>query len=363
MALGSVGRLFGAGAKVVKGVAKNKAVIAGGAGTAAVISGINVSERFSGGPPGTQETIDRQSTAPKVFKFPPDDITAGNFWTRLIIYSWVPIKREELVPKQNHGLDRSLMANIWLPMPLTLGTAYNQNYTEVEDMMVNRGAGFTSDADGGIGALIEKATDQIGATGWGLAKEGANLVSGAVAINASGKMNLGSIMNQNMGLVYDGASLRSHSFSWRMTPRDRDEQMKIESIIFALKGYASPAVKGATGQDVNFSTSKKAEQAITDKAESPHAHGTASGGAGDSLRSIGRLAIPPTVSVEFWYGAKRNPHLFQVKDSFIQSVEVNYTPTGTWNAYEDGAPVETQLTLNLKENAIITKDDIISGGY
>ena len=82
------------------------------------------------------------------------------------------------------------------------------------------------------------------------------------------------------------------------------------------------------------------------------------------MRNIGRLGIPATVNVEFWYGDKINPHLFQIKDSFILSVEVNYTPTGTWNAYEDGAPVETQLTINLKENAIVTQGDISdAGGY
>ena len=43
---------------------------------------------------------------------------------------------------------------------------------------------------------------------------------------------------------------------------------------------------------------------------------------------------------------------------------VNYTPTGTWSAYEDGAPIETQLNVTLKENAIITANDIDQvGGY
>jgi hypothetical protein len=82
------------------------------------------------------------------------------------------------------------------------------------------------------------------------------------------------------------------------------------------------------------------------------------------MRNIGRLGIPATVNAEFWYGGKLNPHLFQIKDSFILSVEVNYTPTGTWNAYEDGAPIETQITVNLKENAIVTAEDIKeAGGY
>jgi len=35
---------------------------------------------------------------PKTFKFPLDDVSAGNFWTRLIVNSWVPTRpKSELV--------------------------------------------------------------------------------------------------------------------------------------------------------------------------------------------------------------------------------------------------------------------------
>ena len=308
-------------------------------------------------------TIDRKMGAPASFKFPLDDVSAGNFWTRLIINSWVPVPPEkELVPHQAHKLKTYLLANIWLPMPLTLNTAYNQNYNETDNMMINRGSGMDFSSMKGVGSTF---WDQGKAALAGAGNEGAEFVSSIASINNSGKMNLGSVMNQQMGLVYDGASLRSHTLSWRMTPKDREEQDAIQKVCFALKKFSSPVVKGPLGGEAN-TNSKEAHMASVEAigaAKTEEAE-KLKNQIGDSMRNIGRLGIPATISAEFWYGDKVNPHLFRIKDSFITSVEVNYTPTGTWNAYEDGAPIETQLTINLKENAIVTQNDMKdTGGY
>ena len=306
----------------------------------------------------------------RIFKFPLEDVSAGNFWTRLIINSWIPVTRDkEVVTGQNHSLDKDTIANIWLPMPLTLSTSYQQKYTETENMMVNRGT-KDSTGMGGLQGYAATFWDQAKSAVAGAGQELAGFTSDIANVNASGKMAMGSIANQQMGLVYDGASLRPHTLSWRMTPKDREEQNAIETVCFALKKFSSPVVKGALAGDSNFANSAKAHQKAVKDVEKESQKGkkdvspAAMKDVQDSLRSIGRLGIPVTVNVEFWFGKERNPHLFQIKDSFIQSVEVNYTPTGTWNAYEDGAPIETQLTVQLKENAIITQEDIeFGGGY
>ena len=282
------------------------------------------------------------------------------------------MKTPEIVAYANHALTTTLIAQVWLPMPLSLSTAYNQNYTESDNMMLDR-----AQMDANIGDMTgfgntwgkfkEVAKSQAKVGGTAAVNEIVAAVSAVANINNSGKMNLGSVMNQQMGLVYDGATLRSHTLSWRMTPKDREEQKEIQKIIFALKKFSSPVVKGPlAGEPTTNSTAahqKAAEEAAAADADRAKA-GTAVSNAGGSMRNIGRLGIPATVNVEFWYGGKLNPHLFQIKDSFILSVEVNYTPTGTWNAYEDGAPIETQITINLKENAIVTAEDISeAGGY
>ena len=319
--------------------------------------------------------IDKNNTSPKIFKFPLDDVSAGNFWTRLIINSWIPVVRTPAdgATKVNGGLDRDGIANIWLPMPLGLTTTYNQTYSDTDNMMVNRSSGANvgvKGLQGDVGNLVRSAAG----AGLGAANEIGGTLSDIANVNSSGKMGMGSIHNSQMGLVYDGAQLRQHSLAWRMIPKDRKEQKAIETIILAFKKFAAPVVKGVAGGDVNLSTSNKAhkdsaakleEQAsLVEKRNEVNAAHDLLEGVGDNLRNIGRLGIPVTVNVEFWFGAERNEHLFQIKDSFITGITVNYTPTGTWNAYEDGAPIETQLTVELKENAIITSDDMKEiGGY
>jgi|LWDU01.1.fsa_nt_gi hypothetical protein len=311
----------------------------------------------------------------EVFKFPLDDVSAGNFWTRLIINSWVPVIREgEPKTGTKSGLDKDGIANIWLPMPLGLTTTYNQNYSDTDNMMINRSSGAhvgVKGLQGDVGNIVNRAA---GAS-MGAANEIGGVLSDIANVNSSGKMGMGSIHNQQMGLVYDGAQLRSHSLAWRMIPKDRAEQKAIEIICLMFKKFAAPVVKGVGGGDVNSATSNAAHKDAVKKAKAAAGQATGQGGppsnatsildgVGDNMRNIGRLGIPVTVNVEFWYGAARNEHLFQIKDSFITAVTVNYTPTGTWNAYEDGAPIETQLTVELKENAIITQGDIQQiGGY
>ena len=344
----------------------------GSHGTAVAVS--DVSSSLSGGrhptstfKPDPSDTK-KASGGAKVFKFPLDDVSAGNFWTRLIINTWVPTTREQgSVKGTGSGLDKDSIANIWLPMPMTLSTSYNQNYSEAENMLVTEGT-----ADGG--APAGSYLDSAAASGAGIIKQMVNEVqsglSDLTAVNSSGKMAKGSIQNNKMGLVYDGASLRSHTLNWRMIPKTREEQKAIQQICFAFKKFSSPVVKGILGGDTNIKSSAKAHELAIEAIENAGEGGKVASATSlldkieDSMASIGRLGIPVTVNVEFWFAAERNRHLFQIKDSFIQSVEVNYTPTGVWNAYEDGAPIETGLTVVLKENAIITANDIQQvGGF
>ena len=316
------------------------------------ITGDVVSKMDAGGVLGSDKT---PSGGAIPFKFPLEAISAGNFWTKITVSSWTPVGVSEGVVGQNHSLGAYHLADIWLPMPLTLGTGYNQNFSEAGDVMVNRGIGSGS----GVEGMLQASLGTGKATGAQAIKELANVAETlVVSMNSSAKMSHGSIINQDQGLVYDGASLRSHTLSWRMTPKNKAEQKAITQIVTVLKAYASPEVKGMMGggSDETKEAAAKAKEFNADSGDIK-----LSGKTTQIFRKMGRLGIPPTVAVEFWYKDKINPYLFKIKDSFILSVEVNYTPTGTWNAYEDGAPVETQLTLNMKENSIVTHDEIGAG--
>ncbi len=334
------------------------------------------------------EVLTPVSEGPKTFKFPLDDVSAGNFWTRLIVNSWLPVRdKQEIVPKQLHQLSRFHIANIWLPMPQQLATAYNQTFTESDNIMMNRGTGFDVTSLKGAGKSF---FDQVNAAYAQAQQESASFIASMANINNTNAMAKGSVMNQQKGLVYDGATLRKHSLSWKMIPKSEEEQEKIAQVVFALKKYSVPVIKSKGGGDVNhLNTAEQWEAYTKEIAENTDLQRQmyAAGGqpqfkhdqkmvllymqqmmggtfGEDTMRNIGRLGIPATINVEFWFGDAPNPNLFMIKDSFISSVGVNYTPEGGWNAYKDGAPIQTQLTLSLTENAILTQDDVkFAGGY
>ena len=75
----------------------------------------------------------------------------------------------------------------------------------------------------------------------------------------------------------------------------------------------------------------------------------------------GMFFIPPsTFDVDFLFNGKRNENVNKVAESVIESVDVNYAPNG-WAAHDDGAPVQTTLTINFKEIELIDKTKIKDG--
>jgi hypothetical protein len=55
-----------------------------------------------------------------------------------------------------------------------------------------------------------------------------------------------------------------------------------------------------------------------------------------------------------------NRNVNKVAESVLESVDVNYAPNG-WAAHDDGAPVQTTLTLSFREMELIDKTKINDG--
>ena len=290
---------------------------------------------------------------PKTLKFPLEGESAGNFWTMITFNSWVPVESPaDKVKSQNNFIAKDFIGKVMLPMPLTLGTQYNQSFSDAEGMMNNRGESGT-----GIASSIDKSSKGVG-------MEIASMVEAVISPNNSSKMSKGSILNNKMGMIYEGPTLRGHTFSWRMTPRNTEEQAAIESIVNWFKIASSPKTASAFGNVDDGEVAKQIEEMNKLREADAQLPMPAVGDAEKWLKNyvgIGRLSIPPTISIQFWDGDKINRHLFEVKDSFITNVDVNYTPAGNWTAYDNGAPIETQLTITCKEISVLTFDDMKKG--
>ena len=134
----------------------------------------------------------------------------------------------------------------------------------------------------------------------------------AIGVNGLLSRFGGAIVNPNIELLFQGTQLRPFNFSFRLSPRDKDEAKQVKSIIRVFK------------------------EAMSAK--------TASGGI--------FLAAPNVFKIRYINGITNDDHtsLNQIKTCALQSCSVDYTPDGsymTFNNAESGYPM-TSYNLNLQ---------------
>jgi hypothetical protein len=155
------------------------------------------------------------------------------------------------------------------------------------------------------------------------------------------------VFNNKIGTTYNGQQIRNHNFTWKLMPKNEQEQTSIAKVVKMLKLISTPGVGARKDLEILLNETASAST--------------------NSANVEGNLNIPMTVRMEFYQGTEGmdalmlNPGLFKVKDSFITSVESNFTPTGMWNAFYDGTPLETSITISLKEIGALTQTDIVNG--
>jgi len=174
--------------------------------------------------------------------------------------------------------------------------------------------GIASKAPGKIGAILGGLTAIPGAALSAIQSKPISLLMGAnnLAINPR---------NQ---LIFEGIDFRTYQMAFVFTPYSAEEAETVKKIIRAFKKHAAPRI-------------------VTEAA--------------------GMFFVPPsTVRLQFMYNGKENPHIAKVAESVIESVDVNYSPNG-WAAHDDGAPVQTMLTINFKEIQLVDRTMIEKEGF
>ena len=125
----------------------------------------------------------------------------------------------------------------------------------------------------------------------------------------------GIVPNKNLELLFRGPTLRTFDFTWRMSPRSKEEALLVNKIIRSFK------------------------QGMAAKKISPD-----SGGASFFL------GTPNVFEVHFKTGDNQFiDGLFRIKTSACTGTSVNYTDGAQWSAYDDGQPTSVTLTLGFEE--------------
>ena len=210
---------------------------------------------------------------------------------------------------------KRLESSISLYIPDTVNFTYNSSYGNLSLLDVAK------EVAGGVN--FSKKDNPILSK---LNKYG-NLLSAGISASQSSAAKLllrsqGLAINPNQQLMFDGIDFRTYQMAFTFTPYTRQEAETVKEIIKKFKYHAAPKITTA---------------------------------------GAGMFFIPPsTFDVSFLFNGKTNRNVNKVAESVLESVDVNYAPNG-WAAHDDGAPVQTTLTLSFREMELIDKTKIEDG--
>ena len=186
-----------------------------------------------------------------------------------------------------------------------------------KNIITKGGDGF-SDSMKRLGAKIGTAAE----TG-----EGGTAVAGIFASKAAGVQGLlarteGAVFNPNLELLFNGPSLRSFSFSFRLSARSKPEADEIVKIIRFFKEGMAPF-----RSDANLF-----------------------------------LLAPHTFQVHYLYrgpgaNADEHPYIGKMKECALTGFETNYTPENNYTTLKDGFMSSYQITMTMKELEPVFADD------
>ena len=150
-----------------------------------------------------------------------------------------------------------------------------------------------------------------------LTSKAVGALGGNVSVNQLLARQSGEIFNPNMELLFNGPTLRSFRFSFKMTPRSSAEAEQIKLIVRSFKRNMAPKTAESAGK---------------------------SGSRGNFF-----LKSPNIFELRYRSGNQDHPFLHKFKQCFLTDVSVNYTGEGVYATYEDATPVSMILDLSFKE--------------
>lgn len=175
------------------------------------------------------------------------------------------------------------------------------------------GAAFEGITNASFGAAKRKALDEI-------VKKANQTLGTSITSNQALGGTSGRIVNPNVEMMYESPEMRGFSLNFKMFASTDGESKEIREICNTFKKNMLPRYGSAF------------------------------------------IEIPNIVRVTFMTGSSPNSYVSQFKPCAITNVSVNYTPDGSWSAYQEGAPVATQLTIQFKELKMVFAEDITEGG-
>ncbi len=173
----------------------------------------------------------------------------------------------------------------------------------------------SNDAVGTVGDVGKAVKERQKEIGGGLA-----LAIAQAAVGGSGRLltrQTGAVLNPNMQLLFKQPQLRPFTFTFQLTPREKEEADTVMQIIRLFKQAMAP------------------------------------------IRSDSMLFLksPHTFKLTYLHQTKDHPYIGSIKECALMSCGVDYTPDENYSTYEDGVMTSYTLALQFKELEPVYNDD------
>ena len=220
-------------------------------------------------------------------------------------------------------MDKRMKGTLTLPIPANISDTNAVEWgadsmTAIQAALSNIGMAFLTGRDAageitktasGVSANKDQLKESLGAAVVEAATGGSG---GSLLTRATGN-----IMNPNMELLFKKPSLRPFEFTFKLSPRSKQEAKQVIGIIRTFK--QSMAV----------------------------------------IRSESNLFLktPHTYKLQYKHRGSDHPFLNKFKECALMNMSVNYTPDGNYATYEDGVMTAYEMRLSFTEIEPIFNDE------
>ena len=174
--------------------------------------------------------------------------------------------------------------------------------------------------------VVESAKAIVGEAAIKAATEIAEGLTGAEGTRGLINKAFGQADNPYMEVLFDAMQLRTFSYNFTFSPKNKQETEDVQKIIALFRFHMSPELKGAANRF---------------------------------------LTLPSEFDIHYMYQdqagqASENDFYNKIATCVCTGCDVNYTPDGV-KSFEGGAPTKITMTLSFQETELLTKERVNLG--
>ena len=222
--------------------------------------------------------------------------------------------------------------DLYMPDRIQSNNSYNWGTSDlgIVGALIDGGMALGDVTEDNLGPLLKQVAQNT------LMEEGMELATGGVQTASQALSNyLGTpvlkpkdgvrairsnLKNPYVEVIFNGVQNRSFSFTFKMTPKNAQEQQIVKSIVKEFQFHAAPEMRYS--EQNNYMT------------------------------------FPSEVDIQFLHRGSENPFLFKLSTCVITNVSVNHSPDGQYVSHADGAPFTTELNVSFTELETLSKERV-----